>query len=709
MKFKHYLAELKRRNVFKAAAAYLVVAWLLVQVLSILLPTFNVSSAILKNTIIGLIIGFPLWLIFSWVFEFTPEGIKKTEDVSSETSINKQTSQNLNRIIIGALSIIIIILVSNMVFKTDIKNTLTPKLEIATEEKDTRNSIAVLPFLNISTEEENAFFTEGMHEDVLNKLAGIKDLKVIARTSVLPYRNFQGNLDSLGNVLGVKYILEGSVRRFENQVKVITSLINANSGETLWTSSYDRTLSNVFVLQSEIAQEITQTLKTELSQSEAENLNQIPTTTIAAYDNFVKARNILNGYYNTQQLQQAIDYLEKAVEFDAEFVEGWELLSTSYSNLFERGLDFEDKIISSVAKGKAENALNKLQQISPESVFYYRAKGNFENIVLNDGIEALKSFDKALELFPNDAKTLFSQAILLSYLNQPRKSISKLEDAYNLDNQNGMVNLYLRMSYQYGRNYEKLIPLINKLYEKFPDRTHYLVQIEYYQFLIDGKLESFNKLQETIENLEITEACNLTVVKDSKMVVAMFNNEFDNYIENWLGTWDAHYVDHGNWSCPAIVNDELNKARLMIDNNKHQDAQSIINKAIANKTQPINEQSVCVFNKSVFEPKLEYFAGNTKEALEKFHKEVPRVMNLNKFPRGPVEREVLLQTADLIAPNEVYSLYKQISAMSYTMVGIETICSNPWTYPNLIKNPEFKKEIIADGRFVEFLKSNNIL
>lgn len=704
MNFRNFISELKRRNVLKSGVAYLVVAWLIVQVLSIMLPIFDVSPSFLKNTIIGLVIGFPLWLVFSWVFELTPQGLRKTKDTPFQDSIHSKTDQKLNRIIIGALSVVIIILVSNLILREPTSSANNDIIET-----DLRNSIAVLPFTNMSTEKENELFTEGMHEDVLNKLAGLKNMKVIARTSVLPYRNFTGNLDSLANLLDVKYLLEGSVRRFQDQVKISANLIEASTGETLWSSSYDRTLSNIFQLQSEIAQEITETLKTKLTKSETESLNSVPTTVIEAYDNFVKARSILNGYYNTQQLQMAISYLKEAVKFDSDFKEGWELLVNSNSDLYDRALDFEDSSLSSIAKSEAESALLKLEKLAPNSVYFFRAKGNYENVVLNESIEAIRSFDQALEIYPNDSKTLFRQSFLLSSLNQPIKGIRKLEKAYNLDNQNGMINLYLRMGYQFARDYKKLIPMLERLFERFPEQTHYLVEIKYYQFLIDGKVESFNILKNTIENLEITEACNLTVVNDNKMVVAMFNDDFENYMNNWMGTWDAHYADHGNWSCPAIVNDELNKARLLNDYNKNEESQTIISRAISNITKPINEQSICVFNKSVYEPKLDYFAGNYELALEKFHKDIPRVMNLNKFPRGPVERKVLLQTADLVAPNEVYSLYKQISSMSYTMIGLESVCANPWTYPNLLKDAEFQKEIREDGRFVEFLEMNNLL
>lgn len=705
MNFKQYFQELKRRHVVKAAIAYLVVAWLITQVLSIIIPAFELSTSLLKTSIVILTIGFPIWIIFSWIYDLTPEGLKKTEDVEYDEEVSAKKNVKLNRIIIGALSITIILLVYNQFRLTDSHETEMA----AIINDDTRNSIAILPFSNMSTNENNTFFTEGMHEDVLNKLAGIKELKVIARTSVLRYRNYEGSLDSLGNKLGVKYILVGSVRRFENQIKISTNLIEAATGESLWSNSYDRTIDNVFILQNEIALEITETLKTKLSQQENNNLNAVPTTVIDAYDNFVKARNIINGYYNLEGLNKAIDYLKTAVKYDSNFVEGWGLLVNAYSELYEYSLDFDDTSISKVAKENADESLAKLEAIGPNNVYTLRAKGYYQNMVLEDPIAALQSFDKALETFPNDSNTLMYQAVIYMYLSQSDKALDNMENAYAIDNQNRMVKLYLKMGYTYSREYEKLIPLIDSYYKEDPEKTHHEVEMKYYQFLIDGKISSFEALENSIANLQITERCNLRIVKNNKMVVAMFNQDFNAYVDNWLGTWDSHHKDHGNWSCPQIINDELNQANLMLKNNRAEEAQAIIFEAIEAVERPINEKSMCVYNKAVYDPKLDYLSGNKELAKEKFYKDLPRVMNLTKYPRGPVERSVLLETADMVVPEDVYNIYKQIISKPSSLVGLETVCANPWMYPNLLKDENFIAEVKQDGRFVEFLKINNII
>lgn len=706
MNLKNYFSELKRRNVIKAALAYLVLAWLIIQVLSIILPTFEAPPYLLKLSIIILAIGFPIWLVFSWVYDFTSEGLKKTSDVDYDESFSKLKGKKLSAIIIGTLSIVVVILSINL-FSPKAENSNLS--EIRKEKIDTRNSIAILPFANLSDVKDNTFFTEGMHQDVLNKLAGLKELRVIARTSVMGFKGFQGRLDSLGIVLNTKYFVEGTVRKYENQIRVSVNLIEAATNETLWSENYDRKLKNVFSIQNEIAQEIVDNLKTNISSTEVKELSKIPTENIKAYENYLMARNILNGYYETPQLSNAINYLNKAVKEDSNFIDAWSLLAKSNSDLYERSLSFEDNSMSIKAKEEAERALLKLTTIASNSAPHLRAKGYYENMVLKDPIKALQSFDKAIELVPNDAPTILYQGIMYAYLGQIRKGIENMERAYAVDNQNGLIRYILPSTYSNMGEYQKLINIYSDFLKQDPEKTHYAVEIKYYQFLLEGSIKSFKDLENSISTIRLTDRCDLETVKENKMVVAMFNNDYENYAANWIGKWDSHHADHGNWSCPAIINDELNQANLMVQNNKLSEAQKIIKKATETIEKPINEKSVCVFNVRVYKPKLDYLLGDKLVARAKFDAIITDVMNLNKFPRGLVERKVLLETADLIAPDVVYSIYKQVTSKELSMVSLETVCANPWKYPNLLKDPNFQKEVKKDGRFVDFLKMNKIL
>lgn len=707
MNLKNYIQELKRRNVIKSAIAYLVVAWLLVQVLSIVLPTFNAAPSILKTTIIALIIGFPIWIIFSWVFELTSEGLKKTDAVEIDTSVTSKTNVRLNRVIIGALSVVVILLIVNQ-FRMSESNAS----EIAELTKvDNRKSIAVLPFSNMSIEDENVFFTEGVQEDVLNKLAGLKELKVISRTSVLKFKNYEGSLAEIGKRLDVKYIVEGSVQRNENRVKVTAKLIDAASEEMLWSNNYDRILENVFELQNEIAQEIVEKLKTKISEQEVKSLNEIPTKNIDAYDNFVKARLIINAaYYNYNQLVEAIGYLKKAVEFDANFVEAWAALSQSYSDQYQWQNNYgDDKSILPGIKEVALNALHKTIELNSESHHRYRAEGYFKDYVTEDPIGALKSFDKALAIFPNDAQTLKYQAEIYFKLAQVDNSVDNLEKAYAIDSENRSIIYGLTMGYEFAHRYKDMVPFLERLLELEPDKTHYAVQSKYYQFLNDGKLETFKAFENAVKTVKKTDVRDDRSVQNNEMTVAMLNNDFESYSIAYKGKWDRHQRGHGEWACPMIDNDDVNHAHLLMQKGKMEQAEEIIEKAKSAITHPYQKNGFCIFNKAAYNPKLEYMSGDKSLARKQFDSIVPEILNNTNFPRGPVERMVLLQTADMVAPDQVYVIYKQIISKPVTFTTMESVCANPWTYPNLLKDPNFIKDVKEDGRFVKFLEHYKLI
>ncbi len=707
MNFKKYFQELKRRHVVKAGLAYLVVAWLIVQVLSIIIPAFGLSTSLLKTGIIILTIGFPIWLIFSWVYDLTPEGFKKTEDAEFDEEFSAKKNVKLNRIIIGALSVAVILLVYNQFRLKD-----SYQAEIAAVSKvDNRKSVAVLPFTNLSTDEENTFFTAGVHEDVLNKLSGINNLRVISRTSVMKYRDYEGSLSEVGFRLNVKYIVEGTVQRSNNQVRVTAKLINAETDESLWSNNYDRTLENVFSLQNDIAQEIVKTLETKISEQEDKNLNEIPTRDINAYDNYLKARTILNASnYNNEQLIQAIGFLNTAIKFDPNFIQARSALSLALTDVYYFKSNFgEDKDEIGVAKLKAQEALNDVIRLSPESHYRYKEEGYYHYVVEKDPIAALQNFDKAIVLFPNDAETLGLQAQIYQELGQLDKMVLNLEKAYAIDNTNARTAYFLTFGYEFTNQYDKLVPYLERLLELEPEKTHYEIQAKYYQFLHDGKLESYMAYETAVKTVKTTTIRDDRSVLNNEMTVAMFNNNFELYSKAYMGKWDTHQKGHGDWACPMIDNDDINLANLLIQHDKHDDAQEIIEGAKNRITRPYQKNGFCIFNKSTYNPKLEYLIGNKEVARREFDSIVPEILNNDLFPRGPVERGVLLQTADMVAPDQVYMIYKQITSKPVTFITMESVCANPWMYPNLIKDPNFIKEIKEDGRFVAFLKHYKLL
>src|SRR5438552_3303751 len=291
----NFFAELKRRNVYKVAIAYAIVAWLLIQAASILFPTFEAPAWVMKVFVTAIILGFPVALIFAWAFEITPEGIKRAEDVSPNESITRHTGRKLVWITV-ALAIIAAGLFAFQLLRskpaaTAASPTTSSPSGVATIPE---KSIAVLPFENLSDEKQNAFFTDGVQDEILTDLAKIADLKVISRTSVMQYRSgAPRNLREIGQQLGVAHLLEGSVQRAANRLRVNAQLIDARNDAHLWAQTYDRDLADVFAIQSKIAKAITDQLQAKLSPNEKKAIEQPPTTDLAAFDLYSRAKTLV--------------------------------------------------------------------------------------------------------------------------------------------------------------------------------------------------------------------------------------------------------------------------------------------------------------------------------------------------------------------------------------------------------------------------------
>ena len=256
---KNFFAELKRRNVYKSAVAYAVMSWLIIQVATQIFPVFTIPAWAVRLVIIFVILGFPIALVLAWIFELTPEGLKRTEEAGPHESSARSTGRKLDFLIIAVLLFVITLLV------LDRRGSTPAQPQVAAFEK----SVAVLPFENMSDEKENAFFADGVQDDILTALAKVADLRVISRTSVMGYPpNANRDLREIGRALGVAHVLEGSVRRDGGRVRVAAQLIDTRTNTQLWAESYDRELADVFAIQSEIAQNITRKLQATLSPSE---------------------------------------------------------------------------------------------------------------------------------------------------------------------------------------------------------------------------------------------------------------------------------------------------------------------------------------------------------------------------------------------------------------------------------------------------------
>ena len=260
-----FLKELQRRNVIKASLAYIVAAWVLLQVLSIVLPELETPEWVFKTIMTLLVICFPIWVLFSWVYEVTPEGLKKTHKVSTEQSITQTTNKRLNILILVGLAAAILIVLFQPNFNnsnTTISNDLEQDL-----------SIAVLPFDDMSSTGDTQWFCDGMTEDILTHLSKISGIRVISRTSVMQYKNHKKTIPEIAKELGVSHILEGSVRKHENNVLITAQLIQAND-EHLWADNFNEKLENVFKIQSDVSKKIVKQLQIKLTPEEEVSINK---------------------------------------------------------------------------------------------------------------------------------------------------------------------------------------------------------------------------------------------------------------------------------------------------------------------------------------------------------------------------------------------------------------------------------------------------
>src|SRR5438477_6221076 len=294
------------------------------QVATQVFPFLEIPNWAIRLVIMLIVIGFPISLIIAWAFELTPEGLKRTEDVDVSKSITHKTGRKLDFLIIGVLLAVVGILIFQRAhLKVPTPTSLIPEKSIA---ELPAKSIAVLPFQNLSKDEENAFFADGVQDEILTDLAKIADLKVISRTSVMQYKNTAArNLPAIGQTLRVSHVLEGSVQRSANRVRVSAQLIDARNDTHVWAEKYDGDLSDVFAIQSKIAQTIADQLQAKLSPQEKSTINERPTADIAAYDFYLRAKGLLydsdvSPSRQREDLFQAVQLLDQALARDPAFL-----------------------------------------------------------------------------------------------------------------------------------------------------------------------------------------------------------------------------------------------------------------------------------------------------------------------------------------------------------------------------------------------------
>ena len=419
-----FFSELKRRNVIRMAGLYLVGAWLLIQVASTVLPTFDVPSWALRGLIIVTAFGFIPALIFSWVFEMTPQGLRRDEEVVPGQSIAPQTARRMDRMIIVVLALALGYFVID-------KFAFAPR-RAATSNNSAlvlpAKSIAVLPFENLSDDKANAFFASGIQDEILTSLAKISGLKVISRTSTAHYQSSPQNLPEIAKQLGVAHILEGSVQKAADKVHINVQLIRADTDAHLWAQSYDRGLADIFAVEAEVARSVADELRATLSPEEKVRVETKPTENSEAYLLYLRANELAARPSDfLEDMQKAVALYEQAIALDPAFAIAHARLSGTLAHIY---LDFQSsEAIGTRARAEAEESL----RLQPDLGEGHRARGMCLYWTQKNYDAALRELQVAQRLLPNAADIESDMAYIYRRQGRWRDSLAGLEHSLTRD------------------------------------------------------------------------------------------------------------------------------------------------------------------------------------------------------------------------------------------------------------------------------------
>ncbi len=426
---KNILIELKRRNVFRVAIAYAIIGWLLVEVASVLFPTFEAPAWVMKVFATVVILGFPIAIVFAWIFEMTPEGLKREHEVDRSQSITPATGRKLDFVIIGLLTIALIFFVST--------HDWGGEGDPGWEEVSTSGiqSIAVLPFVNMSDDPSNEYFSDGISEELLNVLVKVKGLQVASRTSSFSFKDREANISEIAGELNVDHVLEGSVRKSGNTVRITAQLIDVRSDRHLWSESYDRELEDIFAIQDEIARNIVEALKVALGTEEEQAIADAgrPTENLEAYELYLRGRYFWQRR-GEANIRQAIGYLNEAIELDPGFARAWSGLAAAYTTLPVYSNEPYDEL-TPLAVDAARQAL-ELDDALAEA---YAVIADASRIA-REWSEAEEYYKRAIASEPKDSTSHLWYAEHLAETGRTRESLEQALISYRLDPLNPGTN-----------------------------------------------------------------------------------------------------------------------------------------------------------------------------------------------------------------------------------------------------------------------------
>ena len=446
MKSGNFFAELKRRNVYKVAVAYIVAGWALAQGIAQVFPVFDVPNWVVRLVVALMIVGFPIALIFAWALEITPEGVKRTEEADAMPFCARPTNRTwIYIVVVGGIVSLALFFLGRYTAGN------------RTTSRDGNKSIAVLPFESLSQDKNDAYFADGVQDQILTNLAKVSDLKVISHTSVRQYKTgAERNLREIGRQLGVAYIVEGSVQRARDRLRINATLIDARTDSHVWAETYDRTAADLFAIQSELAQSIVTQLKAKLSPKQKAEIEERPTQDLVAFELYLQAKAIIDSYVNATDVRaalfQALKSLNEAIQRDPNFVSAYCFSARASNLLFFFDLDPTPERVS-----LADAAVKAALRLRPDSAEAHFAQGDYYFRCLRDYDRAQEELAIARAGLPNSTPFF----ILSGYINRRRNHFSDAErdfaTAFALDPRNQNAYNLLADTYVLQRRFPEAI------------------------------------------------------------------------------------------------------------------------------------------------------------------------------------------------------------------------------------------------------------
>jgi len=672
-----FIEELKRRNLFKETIAYLVVAWLILQVLSIVLPIWKAPDWILQVITITLALGLPLWIIFSWNYEFTSSGIKKTKALTSQSKSSK-----FNRILNFVIMTAIIATIGLIWIKP---NSVT---SVAANDL----SIAVLPFDDMSSGGDTEWFCDGVTEDILTNLSKLKHLKVISRTSTERYKNTDKSIPEIAAELGVSYVVEGSVRKYENKIIITAQLIDANDNH-VWAQNYDDDFKEVFKIQQDVSQKIVNQLNIAISPEEEKEMNKLPTENIEAYKLVLQGRNFWNKK-TVEDTSIAKKLFEQAIELDPNYADAYADLASATSTYYHDGT------LTREQRNKlAMDYLNKALSLDINCHRAYALKGALYNSVGN-AILAKENLDKALAINPNDVLThrmfIYYYFYGLSAVRDIEKAAYHIDKALKLE----PFSIFLIRSKIRSLALEENIEAAEILFEEKKSLIPKNEQRSINHWLVSARALASTKLhKDQNEYFKFYEEAITTFPEDAAYYYIQLAKTYDAVLND-----DEGYVKYTKMAYelePVDLNIVTNYLRALVEAGQFERAMEVFeSKNYKNLSSQFQKLSMLYF----------YYYGKRDYEMARSINENKEIGFINLFrktkasaqleDRKTVDSLLALPLIDSSTKAYVFAIYKERDSMYYYLNNNNFTINNAQVINSKHEFDPYRKE----PRYIEFLK-----